>query len=216
MSNKIKIDIISDVVCPWCIIGYKHLAAAITELGLQDKVAIEWQPFELNPDMPAEGEELRAHIARKYGSSKEDSDRAREYIRQAGAQYGFNFDYFDGMKIVNTFDAHVLLDYAQQIGKQTELQMRLFTAFFTEHKDIANREVLLQEAEKVGISKQQSITALNDNIIKKRVKSLEAQWQQMGVSSVPTVIFNRSSALTGAQPQETYKQVLIDLTKSLK
>ena len=211
MSEKIKLDIISDVVCPWCIVGYKHLEAAIKELDLQDRVEIEWQPFELNPDMPIEGEELRAHVARKYGSSREDSDRARESIAQAGADYGFNFDYFDNMKIVNTFDAHVLLDYAHHVGKQMELKMRLFSAFFTEHKDVSKRDVLIQEAESIGIAAEESKTAFADNTIKERVKALESQWQQMGVSGVPTVVFNRTSALTGAQPQASYKQVLQEL-----
>ncbi|MCI2283591.1 DsbA family oxidoreductase [Colwellia sp. MSW7] len=215
MSEKIKLDIISDVVCPWCIVGYTHLAAAIAELGLQDKVEIEWQPFELNPDMPAEGEELRAHVARKYGSSKADSDRARETITQAGAEYGFNFNYFDGMKIVNTFDAHLLLDYAHQIGKQTELKMRLFSAFFTEHKDVSDRKVLIKEAETVGINEAQSQAVFADEALKSRVKTSISQWQQMGVTGVPTVVFNRKSALTGAQPQETFKQVLQELSASL-
>lgn len=211
MKNKIKLDIISDVVCPWCIIGYKHLQAAITELKIQDQVEIEWQPFELNPDMPIEGEALRAHVARKYGSSKADSDRARETIKQAGAKYGFDFSYSDDMKIVNTFDAHVLLDYAQQVNKQTELKIRLFSAFFTEHKDVSNRSILIKEAETVGITAEQSQAAFADHEIINNVKALTAQWQQMGVSGVPTVIFNRSSALTGAQPMETYKEVLQEL-----
>jgi predicted DsbA family dithiol-disulfide isomerase len=213
MSEKIKLDIISDVVCPWCIVGYKHLEAAIKELNLQDKVEIEWQPFELNPDMPAEGEELRAHVARKYGSSKADSDSARVNIAQAGAEYGFNFDYFDDMKIVNTFDAHVLLDYAHQSGKQTALKMRLFSAFFTEHKDVSNREVLIKEAESVGISIQESESALADDEIRARVKGLESQWREMGVTGVPTVVFNRTSALTGAQPQATFVEVLRELVE---
>lgn len=216
MSNKIKLDIISDVVCPWCIVGYNHLAAAIEELGLQDKVEIEWQPFELNPDMPPEGEELRAHVARKYGSSKVDSDRARANITQAGAKYGFNFNYFDGMKIVNTLDAHVLLDYAHQVGLQTELKMRLFSAFFTENKDVSDRNILIQEAEAVGISAKQSQAAFADEEGKSRVKARIVQWQQMGVSGVPTVVFNRTSALTGAQPQETFKQVLLEISESLQ
>jgi predicted DsbA family dithiol-disulfide isomerase len=211
MTKKIKLDIISDVVCPWCIIGYKHLAAAIVELNLQEQVEIEWQPFELNPDMPAEGEELRAHVARKYGSSKADSDKARDNIAQAGAEYGFNFNYFDGMKIVNTLDAHVLLDYAHQIGVQTELKMRLFSAFFTENKDVSKRDVLIKEAESVGITAEQSQMALSDDELRSRVKTLEAQWEKMGVSGVPTVIFNSTSALTGAQPKETFKQVLQEL-----
>ena len=216
MSKKIKLEIISDVVCPWCIIGYKHLEAAISELNLQDKVEIEWQPFELNPDMPEQGEELRAHVARKYGSSKAESDNARANIKQAGAKYGFNFDYADDMKMVNTLDAHILLDYAHQVGKQTELKMRLFSAFFTEHKDVSNREVLIKEAETVGIATEQSLAALANNKIKTHVKALESQWQQMGVSGVPTVVFNRTNALTGAQPQETFKQVLLELVAQQK
>lgn len=211
MSNKIKIDIISDVVCPWCIIGYKHLEAAIQALGIEDQVDIEWQPFELNPDMPSEGEELRAHVARKYGASRADSDRARENIAKHGADYGFDFTYFDGMKIVNTLDAHVLLELAHQQGKQTEFKMRLFSAFFTEQQDISQREVLINEAEKVGISCEDAETALNNDSIRKNVKALEAQWQKMGVSGVPTVVFNKKSALTGAQPEETFKEVLLEL-----
>lgn len=211
MSQKIKIDIISDVVCPWCIVGFNHLNAAIDELGLQEQVEIEWQPFELNPDMPPEGEELSAHVARKYGSSKEESDRARVNIKQAGAAYGFEFNYFEKMKIVNTFDAHLLLEYAHTIGKQMELKMRLFSTFFSEQKDISKQEVLIAEANAVGINKEQAIQALNSNELKQKVRATEAQWQQLGVSSVPTVIFNRSSALAGAQPQETFKQVLQEL-----
>lgn len=215
MNKKIKLDIISDVVCPWCIIGYKHLTAAIEELNLQDKIELEWQPFELNPDMPPEGEELRAHVARKYGSSRADSDRARENITQAGAQYGFSFNYFDDMKIVNTLDAHILLDYAYQLGKQTELKMRLFSAFFTEQKDISDRNTLIQEAETVGISAAQAKAALTNNELKNKVKLSIVQWQQMGVSSVPTVVFNRTSALTGAQPQAVFKQVLLEMAESI-
>ncbi|MFD2166954.1 DsbA family oxidoreductase [Thalassotalea euphylliae] len=211
MSKKIKLDIISDVVCPWCIIGYKHLEAAINELGIQDQVDIEWQPFELNPDMPPEGEGLRAHVARKYGSSKADSDRARSNITQHGAEYGFTFNYFDGMKIVNTLDAHLLLDLAHQLGKQTEMKMRLFSAFFTEQKDVSDREVLLTEAESVGIERGLVEQTWADDTALERVKSLELQWQQMGVSGVPTVVFNRKTGLTGAQPQEAFKQVLLEL-----
>jgi predicted DsbA family dithiol-disulfide isomerase len=211
MSNKIKLDIISDVVCPWCIVGYKHLEAAIEELGIQDRIDIEWQPFELNPDMPAEGEGLREHVARKYGASREDSDRARSNIANQGAEYGFTFDYFEEMKMVNTLDAHVLLEHAKQYGFQHELKMRLFAAFFTEHKDVSNREVLLNEAQSVGLDQQTALLALDNPELKREVRAVESQWHQMGVSSVPTVVFNRESALTGAHPQESFKQVLQEL-----
>ena len=216
MSHKIKLDIISDVVCPWCVIGYHHLEAAIKELNLQFQIEIEWQPFELNPDMPAEGEELRAHVARKYGASREDSDRARAEITQRGKRYGFKFDYFDGIKMVNTLDAHILLELAHELGKQTELKMRLFSAFFTEHKDVSDRDVLIHEVKAIGIDEEQARAALMDKNLRERVKSRELEWQQMGISSVPTVVFNRTSAVSGAQPQEIFKQILLELVSEDK
>jgi predicted DsbA family dithiol-disulfide isomerase len=211
MTKRIKLDIISDVVCPWCIVGYKHLEAAIEELGIQEYIDIEWQPFELNPDMPAEGENLRDHVARKYGASREDSDSARANIASKGAEYGFIFDYFDDMKMVNTLDAHVLLEHAKQFGLQHALKMRLFSAFFTERKDISMREVLLNEAQSVGIDKNSAETALNNPSSQQTVQEVESQWHQMGVSAVPTVVFNRESALTGAHPKESFKHALQEL-----
>ncbi len=211
MNTRIKLDIISDVVCPWCVIGYKHLMQAVKELGIDDQVDIEWQPFELNPDMPQEGENLRAHIARKYGSSKEESEKARVNITEQGAKCGFEFNYFDEMKMVNTLDAHILLDLAHEQGKQTALKLRLFSAFFTEKKDVSNREILLSEAEQVGISRDDALQALSDTSLREKIRSTEAQWHQLGISGVPTVIFNRKTALTGAHPQENYKNVLSEL-----
>jgi len=211
MKDKIKLDIVSDVVCPWCIVGYKHLEAAIDELGLQDRVEIEWQPFELNPDMPAQGENLRAHVLRKYGATREDSDKARANISGFGAEYGFKFDYFEEMKMVNTRDAHLLLDFAHEHGLQHELKQRLFSAFFTEHKDVSNREVLLDEAKTVGLDSDAAALALGDSERRSHVAKQEVHWQQQGISGVPTVIFNRSSAMTGAHPQSSYKDVLKEL-----
>jgi len=213
MNDKIKLDIISDVVCPWCIIGYKRLEAAINELDLQDRVEIEWQPFELNPDMPAEGEELRAHVLRKYGATREDSDNARANITALGAEYGFEFNYFEEMKIVNTRDAHLLLDFAHEQGVQHALKQRLFAAFFSEQKDVSDRSLLLAEAESVGLEREAATLALDDIERADRVMNLEQQWQRQGISGVPTVIFNRSSALTGAHPQSTYKEILRELAE---
>jgi predicted DsbA family dithiol-disulfide isomerase len=210
-NDIIKLDIVSDIVCPWCIVGYKHLEAAINELGLKDRIEIEWQPFELNPDMPKEGENLRDHVLRKYGAKREDSDKARDNISARGAEYGFTFDYFEEMKMVNTRDAHILLDYAHDEGLQHELKQRLFAAFFTEHKDVSDRATLLAEAKTVGLDELAAASALDDAARRLRVESQELQWQQQGISGVPTVIFNRSSALTGAHPQSTYKDVLKEL-----
>ncbi|MDV6253602.1 DsbA family oxidoreductase [Vibrio sp. EA2] len=211
MNNTVKIDIISDVVCPWCIIGYNHLKAAIYELGIEDRIEIEWQPFELNPDMPAGGENLREHVARKYGSTAEESKNARIRIAGIGAEHGFEFNYFDDMKMLNTFDAHILLDYAKSFGKQSELKIRLFAAFFSEQKDISDREVLKQELISVGLDAEEGMRWLDDEQRRCAIRTTEKQWQTMGVSSVPTVIFNRESSISGAHPVEDYKQILSEL-----
>ncbi|MEH0758829.1 DsbA family oxidoreductase [Vibrio sp. 16] len=211
MNNTIKLDIISDVVCPWCIIGYNHLKAAIEHLGIEERIEIEWQPFELNPDMPAEGENLRDHVARKYGSTAEESKNARIRIASIGAEHDFKFNYFDDMKMVNTFDAHLLLDYAKSLGKQTELKIRLFTAFFSEQKDVSDREILKQELISVGLDPEEGMRWLNDAQRRSSVRSTEKQWQKMGVSSVPTVIFNGEHGVSGAHPVKGYKQILTEL-----
>jgi predicted DsbA family dithiol-disulfide isomerase len=210
MVNKIKLDIISDVVCPWCIIGYKRLKQAVTEMGIQDKVELEWQPFELNPDMPADGEEISAHLSRKYGTTPDDNIHSLTNWTELGAELGFKFDYFDGMKIVNTQDVHILLEYAKEFGKQTELKTRLFEAYFSERKDVSDRQVLTQEIQSVGLNADEAMTRLDD-AARKRVQTQETYWRNLGVASVPTVVFNNSRSLVGAQPVEVYKQVLTEL-----
>lgn len=211
MNNIIKVDIVSDIVCPWCIIGYKRLEQAIHELGIKDQVEIEWHPFEINPDMPPEGEERTVYSARKYGATPEESARSRIQLTELGAELGFQFDFFDGMKVVNTQDAHVLLEYANEFGKQTELKLRLITAFFSEHKDVSDRRTLAQELKAVGLNVDEALVLLEDDAARGRVQAQEAFWHNQGVSGVPTIIFNQSRALTGAQPVEVYKQVLADL-----
>lgn len=211
MSTNVKVDFISDVVCPWCIIGYKRLDHAINELGIRENVEIEWQPFELNPEMPPGGENLQEHIIRKYGSSAQESKRTADSITTRGAELDFRFDFFDAMRIVNTRDAHILLDFAKDTGQQTDLQLRLFDAYFNERKDISDRKVLTQELESIGLNSNEALARLDSAEARQSVRTIESYWHRLGVSSVPTLVFNQSSALTGAQPVEIYKQVLTDI-----
>ncbi|SDE89437.1 DsbA family oxidoreductase [Ulvibacter litoralis] len=213
MKEKLKIDIVSDVVCPWCTIGYKRLEKAITELGIEDQVEIEWQPFELNPNMPAEGQNVQEHIAEKYGSTLEQQKASQQHMTEAGAELGFTFDYFDEMRMANTFDAHVLLEYAKDFGKQTELKMRLTASFFSERKDVSKRDVLKQALLDVGLNAEEALAKLDDEEARNEVRTKEGYWQQLGVSSVPTIVFNRKSAVTGAQPVDVFKQVLSELVQ---
>lgn len=211
MKDKLKIDIVSDIVCPWCAIGYKRLEKAITELGFEDKVSIEWQPFELNPGMPPEGQDLTEHIAEKYGSTLEQQQASQQNMTDIGEELGFKFDYFEGMRMANTFDAHVLLEYAKDLGKQTELKLRLMNSFFSERQDVSDRAVLKQALLDVGLNTDKALEKLDNEEARYEVRNKQDQWKNMGVNSVPTIVFNMKSAVTGAQPVDTFKKVLTDL-----
>ncbi|WP_299320840.1 DsbA family oxidoreductase [uncultured Maribacter sp.] len=211
MKEKLKIDIVSDVVCPWCIIGYKRLEKAISELGIEDQVEIEWQPFELNPGMPPEGQNITEHITEKYGSTIEQQIESRQNMTDIGEELGFKFDYFDEMRMSNTFEAHVLLEYAKDFGKQTELKMRLITSFFTERKDVSERAVLKEALIAVGLNADEALARLDSEEARFEVRNKQGEWKNMGVNSVPTIVFNMKSAVTGAQPVSTFKQILGEL-----
>ena len=211
MKEKLKIDIVSDVVCPWCTIGYKRLEKAIAELGIEDQIEIEWQPFQLNPNMPAEGQNVQEHLAEKYGLSTEQLKDSQDQMTEAGAELGFVFDYFDEMRMANTFEAHILLEYAKEFGKQTELKMRLTTAFFSERKNVSSREVLKQALLDVGLNAEEALTKLDNEEARNEIKNKETYWKNLGVNSVPTLVFNKKSAVTGAQPIRTFKQILTEV-----
>ena len=211
MKEKLKIDIVSDVVCPWCTIGYKRLEKAISELGLEDQIDIEWQPFELNPNMPVEGQNVIEHISEKYGSTLEQQKASQQHMADAGDELGFKFDYFDEMRMVNTFEAHILLDYAKVFDKQTELKMTLTKAFFSDRKDVSKRDILKEALETVGLNAEEGLAKLDNEAAQKEVRSKQNYWKSLGVNSVPTIVFNRKSAVTGAQPVDTFKQVLSEL-----
>ncbi|AQS94619.1 thioredoxin [Polaribacter sp. BM10] len=213
MTNKLKIDIVSDVVCPWCTIGYKRLEKAIEELGVKDQIEIEWQPFELNPNMPKEGQNVVEHITEKYGSTIEQQNESKRNMTEIGADLGFKFDYFDDMKMVNTFDAHVLLEYAKDFDKQTELKMTLTKAFFSDRKDVSEKEILKEALLEVGLNADEGLAKLDDEKARLEVRNKQNYWKNLGVNSVPTIVFDRKSAVTGAQPITTFKQVLTELIK---
>ena len=211
MKEKIKIDIVSDVVCPWCTIGYKRLEKAIIALGIEKQVEIAWQPFELNPNMPAEGQNVMTHITEKYGATAEEQAASKKNMTEVGEELGFKFDYFDEMRMVNTFDAHILLEYAKAFDKQPELKMCLTTAFFSERKDVSKRAVLKQALLDVGLNAEEGIARLDKEEARAEVTKEQNYWKGLGVNSVPTIVFNKKRAVTGAQPVSTFKQILTAL-----
>lgn len=206
MSIPIRVDIISDVVCPWCIVGFRQLEQAAKATGLQ--IEIYWHPFELNPDMPAEGENLRDHIMRKYGSTAEQSQQARDSLRAVGEPLGIDFRFSDDSKIVNTFAAHQLLHWAQESGKSQDLKLALFEAYFTQGKDVSSNAVLIEAAAGIGLDPAEAEGVLADQDFAETVREKETFWTSRGVSGVPTMIFDAKHATSGAQGVETFARVL--------
>lgn len=208
----LKIDIVSDVVCPWCIIGYKQLQKALAMVPGQFDVTVHWHPFELNPQMPEAGQDLREHIAQKYGTTPGQSGAARARLTSLGESLGFHFDYFEGMRMVNTFRAHQLLMWAAEFGLQTELKLALFSAFFSRRQDVNDAAALLATCEQVGLSVTEAALILEDGRYSARVRDEQRLWQEREVYAVPTFLFNDRYSVPGAQEAETFVKVLSRLT----
>jgi predicted DsbA family dithiol-disulfide isomerase len=207
----LQVDIVSDVVCPWCIIGYKQLQKALASMPGQFAVSLSWHPFELNPQMPPEGQELREHLAQKYGTSPEQSRGARDRLSALGESLGFKFDYFDGMRMVNTFQAHQLLHWAAEQGRQTELKLALFDAFFSQREDVNDEHVLAAVATRVGLSGAEAREVLEDGRFAQAVRQEQQLWLDRDVHAVPAFVFNEQYMVPGAQEADTFVQVLSKL-----
>jgi predicted DsbA family dithiol-disulfide isomerase len=213
--KTLKIDIVSDVSCPWCIIGYKALEKAL--LNLSDKVQAEitWQPFELNPHMPAEGQEINEHITEKYAISLEQSEQNRAAIKARGLSVGYEFGNRGGGRIYNTFDAHRLLHWAKERAKQTELKLALFDLYFQQNGNPGDHQQLLAVAERVGLDKVQAEVILTSGKYEQDVRELQRHYQAAGISSVPAVIVNNKNLISGGQPTEVFEQALREIAKEV-
>lgn len=213
IASMIRIDIASDVVCPWCIIGYKQLERALSETGL--RADVHWHPFELNPQMPEEGEDLLLHVAAKYGATPEDSRKARARLTAMGAELGFTFDYAGDMKMVNTFRAHQLLHWAGMQGREHDLKMALFTAFFTNRENVNDLDVLADTAASIGLDRDEALAVLRDARFAQQVRAAEQIWTSKGIQGVPAMIFNQKYLVTGAQGTENFASILRQLTEEV-
>ncbi|MDJ0968443.1 MAG: DsbA family oxidoreductase [Kiloniellales bacterium] len=211
ITAEIRIDIVSDVVCPWCIIGYKQLEQALGESGVSAE--FRWHPFELNPQMSEEGENLREHLAAKYGTTPEGSRQARARLTELGAELGFAFNYADDMRMYNTFRAHQLLHWAGTQGRQRALKMALFAAFFTHRRDVNDIEVLAEVAALIGLPKASALAVLTEGRFAEAVREEEAFWTSRGITGVPAMVFDQRYLLVGAQGAETYKRILEKLAE---
>jgi predicted DsbA family dithiol-disulfide isomerase len=216
MIEQLTIDIWSDVMCPWCVIGYKNLEKALASLDGEIAAEIRWLPFELNPEMPRQGEESRAHIARKYGRSPEEAAAGRSMMSERAREVGFPFDYTgEGdpppSMLWNTFDAHKLLYWTRETAgakAQTRLKLALFAAHFQQRRDIGDRAVLLDVAASEGLDRAAAEAAFDDPVIAAAVRGAERMAWENNVSGVPAMVIDRQFIVPGAQEPETYVNVL--------
>ena len=214
--RRLTIDIWSDVMCPWCLIGYGQLTKALAQLEGEIAAEIRWRPFELNPHMPAEGEEQEAHLRRKYGRSAEEGAAVRGQMKAIAEEAGVSLSY-EGegdappAMMWNTRDCHKLLTFAlEQAGPavQTVLKLALFRAHFNERKPLGDREVLLDIAASAGLHRVAARAALDDPALEARVLAEEAQAWDMNISGVPAMIVEGKFLIPGAQGPEVYVTAL--------
>lgn len=204
----ITVDIVSDVVCPWCIIGYKKLEKAMARFEGQARFELAWHAFELNPSMPPEGQDIAEHMAQKYGATPEQSKVNRERLRNAGSALDFEFNNGDKMRMVNTFDAHRLLHWAGETGKQTALKLALFKAHFTDGRNVSDHETLVDIAASVGLDENRARNLLGSDMFAAEVRAVEAEWQDRFITGVPAFIFNKKFMVPGAQETDVFANII--------
>jgi len=208
MAMTMKIDFVSDVSCPWCVIGLDALEQALARLGGQVVPDLHFHPFELNPGMPPEGQDITEHIAEKYGATPEQSAANREAIRARGAELGFTFSMDKRGRIYNTFDAHRLLHWAEMEGRQYVLKRALFRAYFTDGKDPSAHSVLVALAREVGLNPERAAAILASDEFAADVRAQERFYLEQGIHSVPAIIINEKFLLQGGQPVDVFEQAL--------
>lgn len=208
MATSLRIDFVSDVACPWCVIGLRGLLKALDAVGGDVTAEIHLQPFELNPNMAPEGENTAEHVAKKYGSTREQSEAVRAYIKERGAELGFVFNYGPESRIWNTFDAHRLLHWAGLEGKQIALKEAMFKATFTDQRASNDHAVLVDAVREAGLDAERAREILAGDEFAREVREAEALWQSRGISAVPSVIFNQRWLVQGGQPAEVFEQAI--------
>ncbi len=208
MSKPMKIDFVSDVVCPWCVVGLGGLETALGRVGDLVSADIHFQPFELNPDMAPEGEDIFEHIQKKYGSTREQMAQSRQMICDRAASVGFTMSDSDDRRIWNTFDAHRLLHWAGLEGQQVELKKALFEAYFTDGRSVSDADGLVNAAEKAGLDGAKAREVLSSGAYAADVRADERKWRMAGISSVPAVIINDKYLISGGQPAEAFEQAI--------
>ncbi|KPP99991.1 DsbA family oxidoreductase [Marinobacter sp. HL-58] len=198
-----QIDIVSDIACPWCAIGYARLEKAMEALKDDMDFTVQWHAFELNPDPSGDGEPILPALSRKYGRSEDEMRANQAQMVEIASGLGLNFEKLQERHTRNTFDAHRLVKWAGEQGKQTEMKMAFFEAYFGRAENISNPDTLVYCVEAIGLNGDQARDVLASDRYADAVRQDEARYQQAGVSAVPAYIINQKYLISGAQEPET-------------
>jgi predicted DsbA family dithiol-disulfide isomerase len=209
-QEPLRIDIVSDVMCPWCAIGVGQVLRALDETGVAHD--IHWHPFEINPNMAVDGRDRFAYLLEKYGSDRAQSEATHARMTALGAEVGFAFDFGDGFWVHNTFNAHQLLHWAGLQGRQHDLKQALFAAHFSHRRNLSDPAVLADIAAELGLDRAEAAAVLADQRFAAEVRAQQAFWTQQGVQGVPAMIFDRQHLVSGAQGVENYARILRELS----
>jgi predicted DsbA family dithiol-disulfide isomerase len=206
-TTRIKIDIVSDVVCPWCYIGKRRLENALSRLPENYEVDVNFLPFELNPDTPKTGRNHKTYLADKFGGI-ERYQQLTDHVTNVAADEGLTFDYSKQSVIPNTLDSHRLIQYAKAHGKQPAMKEALMKAYFTDGVDLSKTENLLDIAEIAGLDRKQAAVFMASEEGVQEIRTMEAMNHQRGISGVPFYIINNKYGVSGAQPSEAFYEIL--------
>jgi predicted DsbA family dithiol-disulfide isomerase len=211
MPQPLRIDFVSDVACPWCVIGLRSLLTALEAMRGEIEAELRFWPFELNPDIAPEGENVTEHVQKKYGSSAERSAAVRQAIKDNGAALGFTFNYGPDSRIWNTFDAHRLLHWAALEGRQLELKQALFKSNFTEQRPTNDPDALADAVAEAGLDPARTRQILGSDEFAEEVRAAEEHARRNGIGAVPTLIFNERWLIQGAQAPEVFERAIRDI-----
>lgn len=215
MVTRIKIDFVSDVSCPWCAVGLGSLEQALSRVDGEIAAELHFQPFELNPDMPPEGQNTVERLSRKYGMTPEQVRQNGELITARGHEVGFTFNMDKRTHTYNTFDAHRLLHWAGQEGHQLALKHALLKAYFTDGENPSAHDVLIRLCQESGLDAERARAILESDAYSAEVRERERFYAQQGINSVPSIILNDRHLIQGGQPPEAFEQALRQVAEGM-